>query len=89
MPQSSVTLAKAALRAEMKARRAALSPEARQGASQAIAELGLELVRRHAGAGAVVGGFMPIGEEISPLPLMGRLAAAGYRVKTSHRDMPR
>lgn len=77
---SSTIAAKAALRSAMKARRAALPATARQAASQAIAAHGLEFVSHHAKPGSTVGGFMPIGEEISPLPLMAKLHAAGFRL---------
>ncbi len=75
-----VITAKQALRTEMKARRAAIPAAARQAASQAIAAHGLEFVLHHAKPGSIVGGFMPIGEEISPLPLMAKLHAVQFRL---------
>jgi 5-formyltetrahydrofolate cyclo-ligase len=67
---------KAALRQTMKARRAALSAEERQTAGAALAAHGLDFLGPLP-AGTVIGGFMPIGEEISPLPLMARLHGVG------------
>lgn len=72
--------AKVALRAAMKARRAGLSAAQRQAASSAIAAQGLAFLPEPPKPGAIVGGFMPIGEEISPLPLMAKLHAAGFRL---------
>lgn len=75
-----ITDAKARLRVAAKTRRALLSPEARQIAGVAVAGLGLDFLPERPVAGAIVGGFMPIGEEISPLPLMARLHGEGYRL---------
>ncbi len=80
MANSSTTLEKTALRIAAKANRAHLSPEFRQAASQAIAAHALDFLPQPPAAGAIIGGFMPIGEEISPLPLMARLRASGYRL---------
>ncbi len=78
-PSSPITSAKAALRVNAKAVRAALPVEVRQAAGLAI----LPHVMAVIGSlqpGAIVGGFMPIGEEISPLPVMAALHAAGFRL---------
>jgi len=65
---------KAALRRDAAARREALPPDQRQAAGLAVAERGLpvEVV-----PGTVVSGFSPMKSEISPLPLLRRLADAG------------
>ena len=75
-----ITAAKAQLRATAKERRAALTPEVRKGAALALAAHGLGFLPRPPPAGAIIGGFMPIGEEISPLPLMAQLRTRGYRL---------
>jgi 5-formyltetrahydrofolate cyclo-ligase len=80
MPGSRTTSAKSTLRVAAKAARAHLSPELRQSASQAIATHAVDFLPQPPPHGAIVGGFMPIGEEISPLPLMARLRAGGYRL---------
>ena len=77
---SGTTAAKSELRARSKANRASLSADFRQSASQAIAAHALDFLPHAPMQGAVIGGFMPIGEEISPLPLMARLRASGYRL---------
>jgi len=71
---------KIVLRATAKAVRARLEPGSRKAASQRLAELGLGFLDEPPHIGAVIGGFMPIGEEISPLPLMLRLHEQGYRL---------
>ena len=73
-----IIVAKAEMRAAAKIRRAALPPELRQAMSLAVAEIGLSFMPSLPAPGAVVGGFMPIGEEISPLPLMAKLRDQGY-----------
>jgi 5-formyltetrahydrofolate cyclo-ligase len=65
---------KASLRCDALARRDALPAEARQAASLAVAERGLPIA---VAPGTVVSGFSPMKSEISPLPLMRRLADAG------------
>jgi 5-formyltetrahydrofolate cyclo-ligase len=72
-----VVAAKQRMRAEAKASRAAIPPELRQLAAERIANVGLAFLGPLP-SGAVVSGFLPIGEEINPLPLMRRLAAAGH-----------
>jgi 5-formyltetrahydrofolate cyclo-ligase len=65
---------KAVLRQAAVARRDALPPAERMAAALAIAERGLpvEIIPR-----IVVSGFSPLKSEISPLPLLRRLADAG------------
>ena len=65
---------KAELRRAALARRDALPAADRMAAAQAIAELGLPIAL---GSGVVVSGFSPLKSEISPLPLLRRLADAG------------
>ena len=78
MSSDTITAAKTLMRAHAKALRAALAPQARQAASLAIAEIALSFLPSLPAPGAIVGGFMPIGEEISPLPLMAKLRDQGY-----------
>ncbi len=75
-PHDSIARAKADLRQSAKATRAALPAPARAEASAALAKLGLGFLTTLA-PGTIIGGFMPIGEEISPLPLMAQLQARG------------
>jgi 5-formyltetrahydrofolate cyclo-ligase len=56
------------------ARRDALPPAERMAAAQAIAEQGLPF---EVMPGVIVSGFSPLKSEISPLPLLRRLADAG------------
>ena len=65
---------KAALRRAALARRDALLPAERMAAALATAERGLPVEVK---PGAVVSGFSPLKSEISPLPLLRRLADAG------------
>jgi 5-formyltetrahydrofolate cyclo-ligase len=65
---------KAELRREALTRRDALPAEIRKAAAEAIAARALPLV---IAPGTVVSGFMPLKSEISPLPLMRKLADAG------------
>jgi 5-formyltetrahydrofolate cyclo-ligase len=65
---------KAALRRVALARREALPPDQRQAAGLAVAERGLPI---EVAPGTVVSGFSPMKSEISPLPLLRRLAEAG------------
>jgi 5-formyltetrahydrofolate cyclo-ligase len=70
-----IARAKAELRQVAKAQRTALSSETRAAAGAALARIGLNFVTL--APGKIIGGFMPIGEEISPLPLMAALQAQG------------
>ena len=65
---------KAALRRAALARRDALPSAERMAAALALAERGLPV---EVTPGAVVSGFSPLKSEISPLPLLRRLADAG------------
>jgi 5-formyltetrahydrofolate cyclo-ligase len=65
---------KAVLRRAAIARRDALPPAGRMAAALAIAERGLPV---EVTPGIVVSGFSPLKSEISPLPLLRRLADAG------------
>lgn len=69
--------AKDLVRRDILARREVLSPAARAGAAAAVAARSLPVP---VPAGAIVSGFMPIRSEISPLPLLHRLAEAGARL---------
>jgi 5-formyltetrahydrofolate cyclo-ligase len=68
---------KAALRREAIARRDAIPASVRAAAAQALAERPFPCALP---AGACVSGFMPLKSEISPLPLMRKLAHAGARL---------
>lgn len=69
---------KRALRREMMARRDALPVASRVEASMVVADLAEEALRFE--PGAVIGGFLPIGSEIDPRPLMARLRDRGARL---------
>jgi 5-formyltetrahydrofolate cyclo-ligase len=71
------SILKAELRRAALACRDALPAAARMVAAQAIAERGLPV---DVGPGAVVSGFSPLKSEISPLPLLRRLADAGAQL---------
>jgi 5-formyltetrahydrofolate cyclo-ligase len=68
---------KAELRRAGQARRDALPAEIRRAAAEAIAARAFPLV---IAPGTVVSGFMPLQSEISPLPLLRKLADAGARL---------
>jgi 5-formyltetrahydrofolate cyclo-ligase len=68
---------KAQLRAEALAKRDALPAAMRAGAAEAIAARAFPL---RVGKGTIVAGFMPMKSEISPLPLMRKLADAGAQL---------
>jgi 5-formyltetrahydrofolate cyclo-ligase len=74
MPDTTPHPLKAALRRDALARREALPASVRQAAGLAVAERGLPVT---VAPGTVVSGFSPVKSEISPLPLMRRLADAG------------
>ncbi len=67
---------KADLRAEALAKRDALPAEMRAQAAETIAARSFPV----GVAGKIVSGFMPMRSEISPLPLMRKLAAAGAQL---------
>ncbi len=73
----SITEAKAELRRELRARRDALPAADRVTAAETVAARGLPVP---VPAGATVSGYSPLKSEISPVPLMRRLAAAGARL---------
>ena len=68
---------KAKLRTAATAHRDAIPAETRQAAAEAIAASDFPLA---IGPGTTVSGFMPLGSEINPLPLMKKLAAQGARL---------
>lgn len=72
-PQSIATRKKQ-LREQALARRDALSPDYRQRAAETLAEAPFPV---EVPKGAIVAGFFPMKTEISPLPLMRKLAAGG------------
>jgi 5-formyltetrahydrofolate cyclo-ligase len=71
---SPIASAKSALRKVALARRDALPAAERMAAAEAIAARTFPVA---VGSGAIVSGFMPLNSEISPLPLMRKLAEAG------------
>jgi 5-formyltetrahydrofolate cyclo-ligase len=77
MPDTSVNLSKADLRARALAKRDALSDKARAAAAKALAKRGLPI---EIAPGAIVSGYSPIRSEIDPVPLMRMLAANGVRL---------
>ena len=68
---------KAELRREALARRDALPAQIRRAAAEAIAARAFPLTLA---PGTIVSGFMPLKNEINPLPLMRKLADAGARL---------
>ena len=68
---------KAALRREASARRDALPVETRKAAAATIAARPFPLP---VAAGAIVSGFMPLKNEIDPLPLLRRLSERGAQL---------
>jgi 5-formyltetrahydrofolate cyclo-ligase len=67
--------AKKRLRQEAKARRAALSQHERTAAAQAMAERAMSALTLP--EGAVISGYVPVGEEADAMPLLTRLAERG------------
>ncbi len=79
---------KATLRREATARRDALPADARQAAAEVIAARTFPLA---VAPRVIVSGFMPLGNEINPLPLMRKLVAEGARLAlpiVAGRGMP-
>ncbi|MDX2158581.1 MAG: 5-formyltetrahydrofolate cyclo-ligase [Hyphomicrobiaceae bacterium] len=76
---SEVTAAKKALREEAKARRARLAADERRLAAERIAIAGLDFLGPLAPE-TIVSGFLAIGEEINPGPLLSRLHGKGFRI---------
>jgi 5-formyltetrahydrofolate cyclo-ligase len=78
MPSSAaVDQVKARLRGEAVARRDALPADIRAAAGRAVAERPFPVA---IAPGMIVSGFMPLKSEISPIPLMRKLAEAGARL---------
>ncbi|GLH81666.1 hypothetical protein SSBR45G_65750 [Bradyrhizobium sp. SSBR45G] len=77
MPMKAAQHTKQQLRAAALAARDALSDEARRAAAQAIAARGLPFVLK---PGMVVSGYVPIRNELDPMPLMHALAGQGARL---------
>jgi 5-formyltetrahydrofolate cyclo-ligase len=75
--ETAISGLKTELRGTALARRDALPAAVRMAAAQAVADRGLPIP---VGPGAIVSGFFPIKSEISPLPLMRRLADAGAQL---------
>jgi len=76
-PDGGIGQAKASIRREALARRGALPPAMRAQAAEAIAARPFPCALP---AGAVVSGFMPLKDEINPIPLMHKLADAGAKL---------
>jgi len=74
---NTVSQQKAELRQDAIARRDALPAQVRQAAAEAIAARAFPLP---IAPGTIVSGFMPMKSEISPLPLMKKLAGQGARL---------
>lgn len=72
MDDASLAAQKAALRAALRQRRAALSPDQRSDAAARLAGLPLDALPLPAGP---VAGYWPLGDEMDPQPLLHRLAA--------------
>ena len=74
---TSIEEAKAELRREARVRRDALPADMRAAAAQAIAArpFPISLTLK-----SIVSGFMPIGNEINPIPLMRNLAVLGAQL---------
>ena len=78
MPEpTAIAELKVTLRREALARREALHADLRAAAAQAIAARPFPIA---VPAGAIVSGFMPLKNEINPLPLLLNLAQAGARL---------
>ncbi|MEZ5849584.1 MAG: 5-formyltetrahydrofolate cyclo-ligase [Hyphomicrobiaceae bacterium] len=71
-----IVAVKAAFRADMKARRSAMPAGQRSDGAMAVAALGLGWLGTP--PGTVVSGFLSFGDEINTMPLLRRLAEAGY-----------
>lgn len=68
---------KAELRAEALAKRDALPVDMRAGAAETITARTFPIAMK---PGIIVAGFIPMRSEINPIPLMGKLAAAGAQL---------
>jgi 5-formyltetrahydrofolate cyclo-ligase len=76
---SDILEAKRALRARIKAWRAALSADVRARVAEAVARQGLDFLEPKP-KGGTVSGFAPLAEEFRAWPLLRRLHAEGYRL---------
>ncbi|HZS63087.1 MAG TPA: 5-formyltetrahydrofolate cyclo-ligase [Xanthobacteraceae bacterium] len=74
---SSTDNLKAEIRQQARALRDAIAPAARAAAAKVIAARPFPVA---VPAGAIVSGFFPLGAEISPMPLMKRLAEGGAKL---------
>lgn len=70
--------AKKRLRQEAKARRAALTPHERAVAAESMAERAISALAPP--RGAVISGYVPVGEEADVMPLLTRLAERGHEL---------
>ncbi|HXF54238.1 MAG TPA: 5-formyltetrahydrofolate cyclo-ligase [Hyphomicrobiaceae bacterium] len=75
---SDIIAAKARLRATAIERRNGLAAELRRAAAERVCAIGISFASPP--AGAVVSGFMAIGSEIDPYPLLARLSKEGHRL---------
>jgi 5-formyltetrahydrofolate cyclo-ligase len=76
-----IASAKSDLRTVVLARRDALSPAERMAAAETIAARAFPVaVASGAASSAIVSGYMPMGSELDPRPLMRTLADAGARL---------
>ncbi|MFV0295602.1 MAG: 5-formyltetrahydrofolate cyclo-ligase [Hyphomicrobiaceae bacterium] len=75
--EEAIIQAKRQLRDEAKGRRAAIPATFRQTAAAQVALIGLDFVP-DLKPGAPISGFLPIGEELNPVPLMRKLADRGH-----------
>ena len=81
MSPETIAAEKAALRRIMRARRAALAPEARAAASLAVRErLIAWLASARLARGSVISGYWPIRDELDPRPALQALAERGHRL---------
>lgn len=78
MSQKTIAELKKEMRRTAKAARQQAFAHLGDGASRAIAEHGIAFAGRP--APAIVSGFLAIGDEIDPTPLMQRLLGEGYRL---------
>jgi len=81
MSFETIAAEKAALRRIMRARRAALAPEARAASSLAVRDrLIAWLGSTRLAPGSVISGYWPIHDELDPRPALQALADRGYRL---------
>src|SRR5579859_4347237 len=81
MSAEAIAAEKAALRKLMRARRAALSPEARTAAGLAVRDRVLaSFPELKLAPDAIIAGYWPIRDELDPRPLLQALAERGHRL---------